>query len=133
MTDILRGVLDLIKNDLIALHAELNNTYIVIYGPNNIRGQTQKNGLKIDSFLKVPISPIDVKDIFKRYFRLPGHVVLITRNAESEFITTLRAIGYRLTIVLTSEKLISSINATVPDLIITEFDTGGQDGAEFRA
>ena len=124
------NLVDLINNDLIALHAELNNTYIVIYGPNNIRGQTQKNGFKIDSFLKVPISPIDVKDIFKRYFRLPGHVVLITRNAESEFITTLRAIGYRLTIVLTSEKLISSINATVPDLIITEFDTGGQDGAE---
>lgn len=124
------NLIDIIKNDLIAIQAELNNTYTVIYGPNNIMGQIQKNELKIDSFLKVPISPIDVKDLFKRYFRLPGHVVLITKNAESEFITTLRAIGYRLTIVLKSEKIISTINATFPDLIITEFDTGGQDGAE---
>ncbi len=57
------NLIDIIKNDLIAIQAELNNTYTVIYGPNNIMGQIQKNELKIDSFLKVPISPIDVKDL----------------------------------------------------------------------
>ncbi len=124
------NLVDIIKNDLIAIQANLNNTYTVIYGPHNIMGQIQKSDLKIDSFLKVPINPIDVKDLFKRYFRLPGHVVFITKNEESEFITTLRTIGYRLTLVLNSENIISEINAIFPDLIITEFDTGGQNGAE---
>ncbi len=124
------NLVDIIKNDLIAIQANLNNTYTVIYGPHNIMGQIQKSDLKVDSFLKVPINPIDVKDLFKRYFRLPGHVVFITKNEESEFITTLRTIGYRLTLVLNTENIISEINAIFPDLIITEFDTGGQDGAE---
>ena len=124
------NLVDIIKNDLIEIQANLNNTYTVIYGPHDIMGQMQKSNLKIDSFLKVPINPIDVKDLFKRYFRLPGHIVFITKNEESEFITTLRTIGYRLTLVVKTEDIISEINAIFPDLIITEFDTGGQDGAE---
>ena len=123
------------REDLIAKirkQEELRNLFIAVYAfGDNGNGTIPKPG-GADALIPVPFAEPQIKELFKKAFSLPKHILLLSGDPDSELAIALKAMGYGLQMLPAAEDFLDGQCEDMPDLVITEHDLPGMTGVELN-
>ena len=120
------------REDLIAKirkQEELRNLFIAVYAFGD-NGTSKPGG--VDALIPVPFAEPQVKELFKKAFSLPKHILLLSGDPDSELAIALKAMGYGLQMLPAAEDFLDGQCEDTPDLVITEHDLPGMTGVELN-